>query len=117
MSFFEELANQRIEEAIANGLFDDLVGTGKPLNLDDYFATPAHLRATHSMLKSNGYIPPEVELMHEIHALEKQITKAEGRVLTKLERQLIHKQTALAIAMDRIRSQSRNQQATQNLSW
>lgn len=108
MYAFEQLAEQRIDEAIANGLFDDLVGKGKPLNLDDYFATPPHLRSSYAMLKSNDAVPPEVEFMQEIRQLEKQLeTEQDDRSIIRLERNIIHKKTALAVAMDRLRQQAR----------
>lgn len=104
----EKIAEEKIEEAIANGLFDDLVGKGKPLNLDDYFATPEHLRSTHAMLKTNGFVPPEVQMMKEIYALEQELHTADERRTKVIERQLMHKRTDLAMAMDRIRHQIRN---------
>ena len=56
-------ADQKIKEAIAKGEFDNLPGTGKPLDLDAYFATPEHLRMGYSILKSANIIPEEVELI------------------------------------------------------
>ena len=35
MDFFERIAENRILEAIEAGLFDNLQGKGKPLNLED----------------------------------------------------------------------------------
>lgn len=104
----EQIAEEKIEEAIANGLFDNLAGRGKALDLDDYFATPEHLRSTHAMLKTHGYVPPEVELMKEIHELEQELCSANEPRSKVIERQLMHKRTDLAIAMDRIRHQMRH---------
>lgn len=104
----EKIAEEKIEEAIANGLFDNLVGKGQPLDLGDYFATPEHLRSSHSMLKTNGFVPPEVELMKEIYLLEQELHTADDRRSKVIERQLMYKRTDLAMAMDRIRHQIRN---------
>ena len=41
---FEKIAEEKIEEAIAAGEFDNLPGQGKPLDLDAYFATPEQMR-------------------------------------------------------------------------
>ncbi len=110
MYAFEQLAEQRIDEAIANGLFDDLVGKGKPLDLDDYFATPPHLRSAYAMLKSNSAVPPEVELMQEISRLEQELqSEQDDRAMVRLERTITHKKTELAMAMDRLRQATRNQ--------
>jgi hypothetical protein len=35
LMLFDLLAEARIEEAIAQGVFDDLPGAGRPLRLDD----------------------------------------------------------------------------------
>lgn len=101
---FEQLAEQKIEEAIANGLFDDLKGKGVKLDMDAWLATPEHLRMSHSMLKIHGYVPPEVEMMQEIFRLEKQIEAEENdRELRALEIRLTYKKTELAMAMERLK--------------
>ena len=61
-----------IEAAIARGEFENLKGKGKPLNLDAYFDTPEDLRVGHSLLKSAGFLPEELELRAEINLLEEQ---------------------------------------------
>jgi hypothetical protein len=48
----QKTADEKIEEAIARGEFDNLPGKGKPLNLDACFATPEHLRMGYPILKS-----------------------------------------------------------------
>ena len=108
-SAFEQLAEQRIEEAIKNGFFNDLPNMGEKLDLESYFATPAHLRMGHSVLKSGGFVPPEVEHMREIHDMETQLTtEQDERLVKKLEHQINYKKTELAMAMERIRQQSRS---------
>ena len=57
--------DEQIHEAQARGDFDNLPGTGKPLNLDENpFSGDKAL--AYSLLKQNGYAPPEVELSKEI---------------------------------------------------
>lgn len=62
-----------IKEAIARGEFDNLSGSGKPLDLDAYFNTPEDLRMAFSMLKSNDFVPEEVELLKEIETLREML--------------------------------------------
>ena len=57
--------DEQIHEAQARGDFDNLPGTGKPLNLDDTPFTGDKALA-YSLLKQNGYAPLEVELAKEI---------------------------------------------------
>ena len=57
--------DEQIHEAQARGDFENLPGTGKPLNLDDNLFIGDKALA-YSLLKQNGYAPPEVELAKEI---------------------------------------------------
>jgi DnaJ homolog subfamily C member 28 len=57
--------DEQIREAQARGDFDNLPGAGKPLNLDENPFTGDKAMA-YSLLKQNGYAPPEVELAKEI---------------------------------------------------
>ena len=109
-SAFEQLAEQRIEQAIQDGLFDDLSGSGVAIDLDGYLATPSHLRMCHSLLKSGGHVPAEVELMQSIHHMETILTNSEDPRQSKaLQLQISHKKAELAMAMERIQSQVRQQ--------
>jgi hypothetical protein len=75
---FEKIAEQKIREAMAEGAFDNLPNAGQPLDLEAYFATPEHLRMAHSILKSAGLVPAEVELFKELAALEQRLREAAG---------------------------------------
>ena len=72
----ESSIENRIREAIERGDFDNLPGKGKPLDLDDYFNTPEDLRMAFAMLKSNDFVPAEVEIMREIDALKAKLKDA-----------------------------------------
>jgi Domain of unknown function (DUF1992) len=63
---FRRIAEGRIREAIEQGVFEDLPGAGKPLNLEEYFSTPEEWRVAFSILKTANCTPPEVELLKEI---------------------------------------------------
>jgi hypothetical protein len=65
--------DEKIEEAIARGEFDNLPGKGKLLDLDAYFATPEHLRMGYSILKSADIIPEEMELLGQIEGLKRSL--------------------------------------------
>ena len=62
--YFDYIEEQ-IHEAQARGDFDNLPGSGKPLNLDENPFSGDRAMA-YSLLKQNGYAPPEVELAKEI---------------------------------------------------
>lgn len=68
---FETIAEQRISEALARGDFQDLPGTGQPLDLDEDLLIPEDLRMAYRILKNAGYVPPEVHTLNEMGALER----------------------------------------------
>ena len=70
VGFIERLAEQRILEAQRNGEFDDLAGKGKPLQLEDHSSIPEELRMAYHVLKNAKVLPPEAELLKDIHILE-----------------------------------------------
>jgi len=70
VSFLERIAEQRILEAQRAGAFDNLPGKGKPLELEDLSWVPEDLRVGYHILKNAHVLPPEVELLKDIHSLE-----------------------------------------------
>ncbi len=67
---FEKLAEQRIQEAMERGDFDNLPGKGKPLVLEDDSHLPPDLRIAYKVLKNANCLPPELELRKEIRTTE-----------------------------------------------
>ena len=65
MNLLEWLAEQRLEQAAREGAFDDLPGSGKPLDLEDHALVPAELRMGYRLLKNTGFLPPELEARRE----------------------------------------------------
>src|SRR4028118_667104 len=96
------LIDEQIKRAIEAGEFDNLEGAGKPLNLDDYFAAPEDLRMGYSVLKSNKFVPEEVERLREIAEIKEKIENCrdeeEKRKLTKI---LNEKNLALSMLLER----------------
>ncbi|HSC42257.1 MAG TPA: DUF1992 domain-containing protein [Candidatus Binatia bacterium] len=70
VSFLHRIAEQRILEAQRDGAFDNLPGKGKPLDLEDLSWVPEDLRIGYHVLKNAHVLPPEVELLKDIHSLE-----------------------------------------------
>ena len=69
----ESAIEQKIKEAMERGEFDNLSGAGKPLDLDAYFNTPEDLRMAFAILKSNEFVPEEVEIFKLIAELDEKI--------------------------------------------
>jgi len=70
VGFIERLAEQRIQEAQRKGEFENLAGKGKPLELADYSSLPEDLRMAYHLLKNANVLPPDAELLKDIHILE-----------------------------------------------
>jgi DNA-binding transcriptional ArsR family regulator len=73
MGAFRKIAEERINEAMKAGEFDNLPGRGKPIDLDYDSATPADLRMAFKVLRNAGILPPEVELKKEIFKLTEEL--------------------------------------------
>jgi len=70
MDFFARIAENLILEAIEAGLFDNLPGKGRPLQLEDDRHIPPELRLAYKILKNADCLPPELELRREIVTLQ-----------------------------------------------
>ncbi|KAA9004155.1 DUF1992 domain-containing protein [Paenibacillus spiritus] len=64
------LAEQRIQEAMRQGQFDRLPGSGQPLELEDLAGVPEELRMAYKLLKNAGVLPEELSLRAECASLE-----------------------------------------------
>lgn len=97
-----KFVEEKIQKAIENGEFENLKGKGKPIDMETYFNTPSEYRAGYSLLKSNNFVPEEVEILREIGSLKEKIktvsSEAEKKILIKA---LNEKSLALSILLER----------------
>jgi hypothetical protein len=70
LASLERVAEKRISEAIQRGEFDNLPGSGEPLNLEDDRQIPDDLRLAYKVLRNAACLPPELELKKEIRTAE-----------------------------------------------
>lgn len=63
---FQRLIEERIEKARKKGAFNNLKGSGKPLELADDRHIPEDLRLAYKILKNADCLPPEIELKKQI---------------------------------------------------
>lgn len=105
---WEKLAHNRIEEAIAAGEFDDLPGRGQPLDLSEYFSQPATERMGTQVLKNANVLPPEIELLKRIAALEAALAAGVGDTeRARLQAELQEKRVTYALTMERRKKRER----------
>jgi len=78
------------------------VPRGQPLDLREYFAQPAAERMGISLLKNAGVVPPEVEMLKEIAALEAEVKSCtDPQRLADLSERLQTSRVTLALALER----------------
>jgi hypothetical protein len=70
LSGFQKIVEERILKAQKDGAFDNLVGSGRPLDLKDDRHVPEDLRLAYKILKNADFLPPEIELKKEIKHTE-----------------------------------------------
>ena len=116
MHTFEKIAEAKIKKAITKGELDNLHGKGKPLDLSDYFRTPAKFRIIYDFLKQSGFLPQEVRLMKEISNL-KEKRKSSKDQDKRIDKEISDKTTELNILKERYlkaRRQRRVNSVTKN---
>ena len=72
---FQKIIEKRIKEAQMRGEFDDLPGSGEPLNIEDDSHVPEDLRLAYKILKNADCLPPELALKKEIRQMEDMLEK------------------------------------------
>jgi DnaJ family protein C protein 28 len=68
MDLWRRIAEEKIEEAMAEGAFDNLPGAGKPLPVDEDALVEPEMRLAYHLLRSNGFAPRWIEERREIEA-------------------------------------------------
>jgi hypothetical protein len=102
MGLMETIAENRIRAAQEEGLFSNLPGQGKPLNLEDDRGVPEDLRLTFKILKNASCLPVEMELNREIYNLRQLLRAAIDETARKeLRRELNYLLLKEAISRDR----------------
>ncbi|MDA8388107.1 MAG: DUF1992 domain-containing protein [Nitrospiraceae bacterium] len=102
LDIFEKIAERKIEEAMREGVFENLAGAGKPLLFEDESFVPEDLRLAYRVLKNAGFSPPEVQLKKEILSLRDLINSLDDdeKRLKRL-RELNFKLAKLGILLNR----------------
>ena|ERR1051326_2556561 len=76
MDFMNKIAEDRIRAAQDEGVFDNLPGKGKPLNLEDDSTVPQDMRLVFKILKNAGCLPIEMEVRKEIYNVRQLLNAA-----------------------------------------
>jgi hypothetical protein len=105
LKLLDDHIGRALAESQSNGELAAAPSFGKPLDFGDgYDETPAELRLPFKMLKDAGYVPPEVEAMRQIAALQSEIDAAPtGPAAETKRRQVIDLRQALALRLEKLR--------------
>jgi DnaJ family protein C protein 28 len=68
MKHWESLVDQKIREAMEQGEFDDLPGSGKPIDVSVNPFEDPEMRLAHRMLRNAGFAPSWIEERKDIDA-------------------------------------------------
>jgi Domain of unknown function (DUF1992) len=98
----EKFVEEQVRKAIEAGEFDNLPGKGKPIDLKPYFETPEDLRMAYAILKSNNFVPEEVEALKEIDALKMKLEScSDEEQRNKLSKEIRQKNFSFNMLLER----------------
>ncbi len=96
------IAEQRIREAGEQGMFENLPGTGRPLELEDDSHIPEDLRMAYKLLKNAGYVPDEILDRKEAQSIVEALESCED------EQEKVRQMKKLEVVLARIRDRRPN---------
>ncbi|MCW5632468.1 MAG: DUF1992 domain-containing protein [Rubrivivax sp.] len=109
----EDEIGRRLAESESTGELRSAPSFGKPMHFGDgYEETPAELRMPMKILKDAGVVPPEVEAMREIAALQAELdalvaaaaSGADDTPVRALRQRIAEKRQALALRLEKLRA-------------
>lgn len=109
LKLLEDDIGRHLAESEKSGELRAAPSFGKPLDFGDgYDETPAELRMPMKVLKDAGVVPPEVEVMREIAALQAELDAlgpgADDSAARALRQRLADRRQALALRLEKLRS-------------
>jgi len=102
---FDKIVEERIKNAQKKGDFENLLGSGKPLNLDEDSCVAEDLRLAYKILKNADFVPPEIEIKNEIKKTEDLLA---GMKDVKEKYRILKKLNFLILKLNAMRSSSIN---------
>ncbi len=102
MDVFRKIAEQKIQQALREGQFDNLPGKGRPLALEDLSGVPEELRLGYKILRNAGVLPAEMQIRREIHSLQQLLDSClDEEERRQLKRRLNARQLRFNVMMER----------------
>ena len=101
-SKLDRISERRIQEAMDAGEFDNLPGTGKPLQYEDNPFVPEDMRVAFKVLQNSNFAPDWMVLAQEIEGDMAQMRESADRHFAMLRRRL-HETASNPYAIRRLR--------------
>ncbi|MBB5351573.1 hypothetical protein HNR46_001810 [Haloferula luteola] len=103
MSELSKIGESLIDEAIASGALQP-PPAGTQTDHESYFATPVEWRASFSILKGNGFTPPEIEWLRQAERLESELVDCtDPQERLRLRREIAERRAGFQMALERSR--------------
>lgn len=80
MDIWRVIADRKIREAMEEGAFEQLEGTGRPIDLDENPYVDPSLRMAHRLLRNNGFAPSWIEEGKDLDMEIRNLQAARDRV-------------------------------------
>lgn len=105
LKLLEDHIGQSLKQSEASGELRTARSWGKPLDLGDGYAeTPDDLKMPMKILREAGVVPPEVETMKQIAALQEQIAASTDPAVQKaLQQRVAELRQHLALRLEKLR--------------
>ena len=106
LKLLEDHIGRSLQDAEASGELKSARSYGKPLDFGDGYAqTPDELKMPFKVLKDAGVVPPEVETMRQIAALQEQLAATTDPAAARaLQRRVAELRQHLALRLEKLRS-------------
>ena len=104
LQLLDDHIGQALRDSDTTGELRAAPSWGKPLAVaEGWDETPLELRQPFKILKDAGVVPPEVEVMREITALERELAAADAGSRRALMQRIAEKRQHLALRLERLR--------------
>jgi len=104
MDIFRKIAEQRINEAVQRGEFDNLSLAGQRLDFERDAHVPDDLKMAYRLLRNAGMVPEEVQLLRTVADLREGLAGCrDPRLRQELQKELNLRESHLNILLEQRR--------------
>ncbi len=83
LDFFDKLAERKVQEAVDEGLFDNLPVKGKPLTFDEPTGIPYAEMVANKIMQNAGVLPEWMQTQKDLEAEQNALTKLRAHLIAE----------------------------------